>query len=195
MDYKEKKEKKQETFQEYKNYGIVAALTLLGVAVFPLISANIGIDNKFPTSTLGWIVWTTVRLAFIVLNICIFKAFVDQAKVNIKNEPRYLNALDKYRGIQNKEFVPRSPGSYFSGLYSKKIVTLVLSSITALVGISQAIINYNWMDLISYAISLTLAIVFGLNTMQNTQEYWVEEFPEYVNKLIEKEVDSGDNRE
>lgn len=180
MYSKEKKEKTREIVHQYKNYGIVGTLTLMVLFVFPLISANIGLETAFPKTTLGWIIWSTIRVCFIICNVMIFKSFVDQAEINVENNERYLKAKEIMRTVRGKTYIPMSPSEYKKKIYSKKVLTLVLTSATALFGISQAILSYNFIDLISYSISMIMAIVFGLMTMSDTECYWVEEFYDYA---------------
>ena len=55
--------------------------------------------------------------------------------------------------------------------------------------LTQAVLTYDWVALISYVITLTIGIVFGVMQMYANYNYWVEEYPIYVNQQIKEQND------
>ena len=69
---------------------------------------------------------------------------------------------------------------------SKKIIITVLTSLIS-VALTEAILHYNFADLIAYTISMIMAIVFGILNMADQEKYWVEEFYDYAITIKEEE--------
>lgn len=187
MLYNEEKSRaRREAFKNYKNYGIIIVLTLVTVTVFPLIGTSVGMEARYPNTVVGWIVWSVIKLALCVDNIFIFQAFVDQAELNVQYEERYIQAREIVRKYRIGKYNPMSPEQRKHKMLSKKVTITILTSLIS-VALTEAILKYNWADLIAYSLSMIMAIVFGILSMADQEKYWVEEFYDYAITIKEEE--------
>ena len=187
MLYNEEKSKaRREAFKNYKNYGIIIVLTLVTVTVFPLLGTTVGMEANYPNTVAGWIVWSVIKIALCVDNVFIFQAFVDQAELNVQYETRYIEAREIVRKYRIGKYNPMSPEERRKKMFSKKIVITVLTSLIS-IALTEAILRYNFADLIAYTISMLMAIVFGILSMADQEKYWVEEFYDYAINIRDEE--------
>lgn len=187
MLYNEEKSKaRREAFKNYKNYGIIIVLTLVTVTVFPLLGTSVGMEARYPNTIVGWVVWAVIKIALCVDNIFIFQAFVDQAELNVQYEQRYIEAREIVRKYRIGKYNPMSPEERRKKMFSKKIIITILTSLIS-IALTEAILRYNWADLIAYSLSMIMAIVFGILSMADQEKYWVEEFYDYAITIKEEE--------
>lgn len=187
MLYNEEKSKqRREAFRQYKNYGIIIVLTLVTVTLFPLLGTSVGMEANYPDTVPGWVVWVAIKIALCVDNIFIFQAFVDQAELNVQGEQRYIEARDIVRKYRVGKYIPMSPEQRNKKIFSKKIIITVLTSLIS-VALTEAILHYNFADLIAYTISMIMAVVFGVLSMADQEKYWIEEFYDYAINIKEEE--------
>ena len=173
MLYNEEKSKaRREAFKNYKNYGIIIVLTLVTVTVFPLLGTSVGMEARYPNTVVGWVVWAVIKIALCVDNIFIFQAFVDQAELNVQYEQRYIDAREIVRKYRIGKYNPMSPEERRKKMFSKKIIITILTSLIS-IALTEAILRYNWADLIAYSLSMIMAIV--------------EEFYDYAITIKEEE--------
>ena len=187
MLYNEEKSKaRREAFRQYKNYGIIIVLTLITVTLFPLLGTQVGMEANYPTTATGWIVWVVIKIALCVDNIFIFQAFVDQAELNVQYEQRYIEAREIVRKYRIGKYRPMSPEERRKKIFSKKVIITILTAMIS-VALTEAILRYNFADLIAYTISMIMAVVFGILSMADQEKYWVEEFYDYAINIRDEE--------
>lgn len=166
-------------------YWIVGIVSFLSLAFLPMLGTTVGLAWNVPDTTVGWIVWCTVRLAIAVINILLFDCFRKQAKLNIKDDEHYKEACSILMKSQKKAVV-RSPGKYLGSTWAKKGTTIFLSSLLATVALTQALLTYDWLSMLTYLFTIIMGVIFGIIQMKNDEIYWTEEFYQYA-KNIEKE--------
>ena len=187
MLYNEEKSRaRREAFKNYKNYGIIIVLTIVTVTLFPLLGTSVGMEARYPNTVIGWIVWSVIKIALCVDNIFIFQAFIDQAELNVQYEPRYIEAREIVRKYRIGKYNPMSPEQRKQKMLSKKVVITILTSLIS-VALTEALLKYNFADLIAYTLSMLMAIVFGILNMADQEKYWVEEFYDYAITIKEEE--------
>ena len=187
MLYNEEKSRaRREAFKNYKNYGIIIVLTIVTVTLFPLLGTSVGMEARYPNTVIGWIVWSVIKIALCVDNIFIFQAFIDQAELNVQYEPRYIEAREIVRKYRIGKYNPMSPEQRKQKMLSKKVVITVLTSLIS-VALTEALLKYNFSDLIAYTLSMLMAIVFGILNMADQEKYWVEEFYDYAITIKDEE--------
>lgn len=191
---REKSKERREAFRNYKNYGIIIVLTLITVTIFPLLGTSVGMTPNYPNTIAGWIVWAVIKIALCVDNIFIFQAFVDQAELNVQDEPRYQEARDIVRKYRIGKYSPMSPEDRRKKMFSKKIIITVLTSLIS-VALTEAILRYNFADLIAYTISMIMAVVFGVLNMADQEKYWIEEFYDYAMTIKEEAIKKEQEKE
>ena len=117
----------------------------------------------------------------------IFHSFVKQGKLNIKDNPVYLQALAILSSIKPKKTDKKapSPAKYHASVYTKKGLSLVVASFLSLLVFGEAILRLDYVALISYAITLIIGIVFGILQMKDEEYYWMSMFLTYAKQHIQ----------
>ena len=66
-------------------YIIIAIISFISVAFLPMVGSTIGLEWNLPDTTVGWIVWAVTRLVISIINVLLFYSFMEQAKLNVKD--------------------------------------------------------------------------------------------------------------
>lgn len=173
-------------------YIIIFVVSMILMLVLPMFSSNgtnISFAFIFPTTTIGWIVYIGTSLVNSLANLFIFFSFMSQGKVNIRDEPKFKEAnqilLDLSLRHADLQAVPRSPKRWKTYQYSHKGTSLFLGSLFSAFALTNAILAFDVVALVSYAISVVFILIFGYFQMKTSEEYWTEEYYRYA-KLEEK---------
>ena len=119
----------------------------------------------------------------------IFVLFDLQGKNNVKDDPKYLTAYNKLYETKDKEYIPLSPSKYKVKTYGLKALTLSINSVLLAFVVMEMVFTYNYMLLISYLISMIMAVIGGVMQMKKAEIYWTEEFPLWVDwKILNAEL-------
>ena len=170
-------------------YIIVFIISLLVVMFIPFIGSTVGIGLNLPTDTAGWIVWGTTKGIVSVLNVVLFDCFIKQARINVRNDDKYKKANEILGRITDKkEYKPKSPAHWMSQQYLTKGTTIFVSTALSTVALSQAILTFDWLSMLTYLFAVIMGVVFGVLQMKKTELYWTQEYYEYA-IMKEKEND------
>lgn len=185
-------ERRREVFNRVNDsayYVIIVLVSLLAIVIPPLfmgcLSSDIGL--AFPTTREGWILWGVMNGSTAIANISILILFKLQAKKNSRNNPNFIRANEILARLSGKDKMlkPRSPSKMNSTDYSKKVITIVISTITASITLTSLILSFDWMTLLSCLISIIITLCISWTTMIANEEYWCEEYLLYA--LMEEE--------
>ena len=171
----------------YIYYILIAVISLLSVVVFPIVGAGSSFDVKsaLPNTFEGWLIWSIIRVMIIVLNMLIFTNFLQQAKLNVKDNENFKKAQNLLQKFNSKSYNPKSPKEYLGHMYLTKGVFLAVSTFASLFAIGNAILNYDYMLLIATAFTVILSIVFGIMSMKKVEVYYCYEYLDFAEKLVE----------
>lgn len=183
----EKSKNLREQLKLYTYYILIAILSLLSVIVFPILNSTADISDTFPKDPTGWVMYCLIRVLVVVMNMLIFSNFLQQSKLNVKDEENYKRANEILGRCKPKDYHPRSPKQYLTKEYTVKGAFLVVGTVASLFVIGNAIINYDYMLLIATVFSVITSIVFGIMTMRKAEIYYVSEYLDYA-LLIEKKL-------
>lgn len=163
--------------------GIVSIIILL---FLPMVGSTIGLEWNVPDTTVGWIVYVATKLIMAILNIIIYYCFMEQAKINVKENEAYKEAIKNIRTNKKikKKHKPLSPRTWTARQYATKGTGIFFSSALATISIAQAILEYDLSTFLAYLFTLVMGIVYGIIQMKKAEEYWTVEFPAYVDTLI-----------
>ena len=186
-DIAEKSKNLREQLKLYTYYILIAILSLLSVIVFPILNSTADISDTFPKDPTGWVMYCLIRVLVVVMNMLIFSNFLQQSKLNVKDEENYKRANQILGRCKPKDYHPRSPKQYLTKEYTVKGAFLVVGTVASLFVIGNAIINYDYMLLIATVFSVITSIVFGIMTMRKAEIYYVSEYLDYA-LLIEKKL-------
>ena len=202
----EKKEDKQieqeddsirQTLKQGMYYIIIAVISLISVVFLPMVGTTLGLGWKLPDTTAGWVVWGVSRAIVATINVLLFHSFMEQAKLNIKDNERYKEARDILVKVKKKEHKPKSPAQWNAAQYGKKGTTIFLSSAMSVVAIGQAVLSYEWATALAYLFTLGMGIIFGIMQMKKAETYWTTEYYEYalMKKRMEEEQQIAEQSE
>ena len=167
-------------------YIMVAVVSVLALFVLPLLGSASGLSLNLPNTTAGWIVFGTTRIAVAALNLLIFHCFVQQGRINILHDDRYLAAREKGLSLsldvikEADEKPARSPRQYYREIYGKKSIMVFASSILSVVALSQAVLTFDWVSMITYFLTILCGIIFGILQMKDTENFWTVEYDRYL---------------
>lgn len=169
---------------QLQNYIIIGVVSLVALFFLPMIGSTVGLEWSLPNTLVGWIVYVVSKLLVAGLNIVIFHCFILQAKVNVQDNKQYIKACEIMRNVKDeKELSPRSPSQYLKGLYGRKGTSIFISSIIAAVGLTQAVLTFDWVSMLTYFFTILMGIIFGILQMNQTELYWTEEYLSYATEV------------
>lgn len=185
-------EERQAQYDKFKSvmyYLIIAVVSILSTAFLPMVGSEVGLSFNFPNTIAGWIVWSVSKIAVALLNMVLFTCFMKQAKVNVRNDSRYLEAQKILNEVdKQKSLKPKSPKQREHGQYMSKGITIFLSSILSAIGFSQAILSFDLMTFLSYSFTVVVGCVFGFMQMNKAEEYYTSEYLSYAH-MRKKELE------
>ena len=168
-------------------YIIIAVISFISVVFLPMLGSTLGLGWKLPDTTAGWVVWGASRAIVATINVLLFHSFMEQAKLNIKDDEHYKEARDILVKVKKKEHKPKSPAQWNAAQYGKKGVSLFLASAMSVVAIGQAVLSYEWATALAYLFTLGMGIIFGIMQMKKAETYWTTEYYEYA--LMKKQME------
>lgn len=174
-------------WKQWQYYIIIGIISLVALFFLPMIGSEAGLAWKLPTTTVGWIVYVVSKLIVATLNILIFHCFILQAKINIQDDPNYLqaNAILDQVSTRGTERI-RSPEEYYREVYGKKGVTIFMTSILSAVGLAQAVLTFDWISMLTYFFTVLMGLIFGILQMNQTEIFWTCEYLKYAKKVKEE---------
>lgn len=190
----EKKPFELKEWRQWQYYMIIAVLSVIALFFLPMIGTQAGLALVVPTTVIGWVVYIVSKLLVATLNIMIFHCFIQQGRVNIAKDPAYLEAkaiLEEC--LLEKEHAPRSPMQWARATYGKKGVTIFITTIISVIGLTQAVLTFDLVSMLTYLFTVIMGIIFGILQMNETEKYWTEEFLDYA-KMVQKNKAEEANR-
>lgn len=169
-------------------YIIIAIISFITVAFLPMVGSTVGLQWNLPDTTVGWIVWAVTRLVISIINVLLFYSFMEQAKLNVKDNERYIQANEILLKSKKKEHEPKSPSKWQAEQYGKKATKIFLGSAMSVVAFGQAILSYDWVSMLSYIFTLAMGLIFGVMQMKKAETYWTTEYYAYALKKQESEL-------
>ena len=161
-------------------YCLIFLLSLVVMTVAPMFSpavnTDLGIAAVFPHSPIGWAIYVCTKLFVGIVNLLLFHCFVKQARINIKDNARYIAACKIYEMYHPREYNPRGPKQYFGQLYRKKGIMIFATSILSAVVLTNAILAFDLTAFVTYCITILMGLIFGILKMKEVENYWTGEF-------------------
>lgn len=171
-------------------YCLIFLLSILVMTVAPMFTPNantdLGISAIFPHSVIGWAIYVCTKVFVGVVNLLLFHCFVKQAKINIKDNEKYLAACKIYEMYHPKEYNPRGPKQYFGQLYRKKGIMIFLTSMLSAVVLTNAILSFDMTAFVTYCMTIVMGLIFGILKMKEVEAYWTGEFYDAAMQLQNK---------
>lgn len=171
----------------YQNYLIIGLLSMLSVFVLPMLGTALGIGLTVPNTFAGWIVYLATKACIVTINILIFDQFVKQAKVNVRDNEYFQEAeriLMQYKATE-EAILPAQ--IYIRKMYKKKGTTTAIFTILGVFGLTNAILTFDWVSMLSYSFTIVMGLIFGWISMNQAEEIWIEKHYKYAKK-VEREA-------
>ena len=168
---------------ELKNkiyYYIIALGSILFLVFVPMLGSEAGLRIELPNSLAGWSIFVITKIAVAALNVMIFHCFLQQAQVNVQDNPNYIEAKKILMKITDEKYVPRSPEYFLSHQYKTKGITIAITSIVACISLTNAIMTFDPVAFMTYLFTVAVAVIMGILTMKNNEVYWTTEFYQYA---------------
>ena len=161
-------------------YIIIGVVSFIALVFLPMIGSTVGLGWNIPDTVVGWIVWVGSKLIVSTLNVLIFHCFMCQAKINVKDNENYIRARAILTDVNLKEITPRSPRKWKAEQYGKKGVTIFITSSLAVVALTQAVLTFDYISMLTYLFTIIMGLIFGVLQMKTAEEYWTREYLEYA---------------
>lgn len=180
-------------------YVLIALASFVALTFLPLLGTGSDVSARWdlPTSRRAWVVFITLRSIISFLNVFIYASFINQGKLNVRDNENYKKANDLLKVIKKvRGYKPRSPWKFTAKEYGWKGVTVFGSTAAAMVALDQALLNFSYKALIVYASTVAIAIFFGIFEMKKVEIYWTEEYLDYAERevaLLKEERDGREN--
>lgn len=171
----------------YQNYIIIGILSFVAVFFLPLLGSEVGLDIKLPNTTAGWIVYSLTKACIVVINMLLLDQFIKQAKVNIRDNEKFKEA-ESYFNVSTKEEEILPPKKFLGHIYRNKMITTLITSILGVFGLSQAILTFDWVSMLTYLFTIIIGVIFGWITMNTVEEYWTNDYYKLYLREKNKEV-------
>ena len=171
----------------YTYYIIIGIVSLIALVFLPMVGSTVGLGFNVPNTIVGWIVWVATKLIVATLNVLIFYCFMEQAKVNVKDNPKFLQAsslLEKTKDKRSRD--PRSPSAWTKVQYGKKGTTIFVTTMLATIALTQAILTFDYVTMLTYLFTIVMGLIFGVIQMKSAEVYWTDEYYRYA-LMVEKE--------
>lgn len=182
---------------DYLYYFIIAIVSIAAIVFLPLVGSSFdGAGFKFPSSASGWIVFVASKLAVATINVLLFHSFIQQAKINVKDDPNYIAARKILADVAEKQYIPRSERDFNRIEYSTKFTSVGLISLLSVFSFGQAILEFDAIAFLSYIFTVLFGIIFGVLEMKKYEDYYTREFFEYAKYFEErKKINARDLEE
>lgn len=168
-------------------YLVIGFVSIISTVFLPMVGSEGDVVSKLPSTPLGWVVWSIAKLSTAIINVVLFHSFIKQANINIRDDKKYKAAKKAYLASEDKKkgLNPRSPRKFFGKEYSVKATSVLLFTAIALIGLENMILRFDLASFLSYIFTVFMGLLFGFIEMKKVEDYWCEEFPEYVENVLQ----------
>ena len=179
--------------RQWLYYFLIGIISLIALVFLPMVGSEAGMERNLPTTTIGWIIWVTVKLIVATINVLLFHCFMQQAKLNVKDNPRYKEARDLLIKAAPKLYKPRSPKEFNRKEYFTKAVTIFITTALSTIALTQALLSFDYMSLLTYFFTILFGVILGILQMKKAEEYWTVEFYDFAIKFYKEHKEAIDN--
>lgn len=192
MYNKEKSKRTREFISNSKNGIAVIILSVIAMFLVPLLGSYLTGQSQFPQTIPEWILYFACALAISICSLFIYLALFNQGKMNVKEEPEYLEAkelhLKNFKRQNGKDVIPVNPFVWEKNQKRRKGFMQTMGIFFGLLGLGLAVITWNTSQFVSATLSVVMSIGFGLVKMADVERMWTEGWLEYE-LYIQKKLD------
>lgn len=173
--------------RQYLYYCLIAAISMITLTFIPMIGSEADIGFNLPNTAAGWAIYITTNLLVSILNVMIFYCFMQQAKINVKDDSKFVEANKILDKLRSKQYIPRSPKKWQTQQYTMKGILIFFCTAFSTLALSNAILRYDYMSLLIYVLVIVTNVIFGILQMKKAERYWTEEYFDYA-KYFDREL-------
>jgi uncharacterized membrane protein len=170
----------EKKWTQYMYYIIIGVISFVALVFLPMFGSEVGMAFTFPTTPAGWVVYIITQAIMSVVNVLIFHSFICQAKINIKDDTNYLRAVEILRAYTSKTYTPRSYAQFRNQEYRWKGISIAIGTLLGGFALTQAILSYDYVRMLSYLFTVIFGIIFGILEMKKWEEYYTTEYLDYA---------------
>lgn len=167
-------------WRRYLYYFLIGLISLIACVFLPMLGSEVGLGFNVPNTTAGWVVYIVTKLLVATINMMIFYCFMEQAKLNVKEHPHFIEANQILHKIKDKVKIPLSPQAWNKKQYSVKGITVAITSLLAAFALTNAILSFDLAEMLTYVFTIIMGLVFGVLNMKSAEVYWIDEYYEYA---------------
>ena len=186
--------KNKESYDKYVNYFVIGIVSLVALFFLPFLGSEVGLQIVLPNTAAGWIVFALTKIVVAVINVLIFHCFIEQGKVNVKDNPRYkesLQIIDKAK-TQQKVFI--SPEEFYRKEYGKKGFTITVTSMLSAFGLAQAVLMWDALTFLTYLFTILMGLIFGILEMAKVEGYLTTDLWYYAKNLEQQQLKQAEEK-
>lgn len=162
---------------------VIFIASVLVLVVVPMIGTQADGGLAIPTDPQEAFLYWTVKGLNAALNLTIFAAFRKHAKTKAKDSEGFKEAERILGKARQKKERYVSPMEFSAKQWGTKGITLLLSTALTSVALTNLVIYYDWVTAIACAVSIAIAIIFGLMTLASEEYYWEVEYLKYAKSI------------
>lgn len=175
-------------------YCIIGIISLIALFFLPALGSSVGIGLALPATVAGWIVYIVTKVIIAVINILIFHCFRLQGKLNVAKHEDYIKAKKLLRdGGKTKNVIPLSPSQWNKSQWLSKGTTLFITSILSVFALTQAVLSFDWIAMLTYLFTIIMGLIFGILQMKKEEEYWTVGYLEYAEYITNNNLEETQN--
>lgn len=177
--------------KQWTNYIIIGVISFLALVFLPMIGSTATVGIILPTTFAGWTVWIVTKIIVATINILIFHCFIMEGKDRGKLTEEYKKAQELMK-IVNPRIKRKliSPEEWTSREYKRKGIWVFLTSALSVFALSQAILSYDWISMLTYLFVIIFGIILGVLEQKRVLEKWSFGYLEYAEWLIEEKAEA-----
>lgn len=181
--------------KQWTYYIIIGVVSFISLVFLPMIGTTLNIGWNLPNTPAGWVVWVGSKLIVAVINVLIFYSFLQQGKLNVKNDENYKKAREILVQQKVKNVLPKSPAKWNAKQYSTKGVTIFITTGLTTIALGQALLTFDWVSMLSYLFTIIMGVIFGILSMKSAEEYWTDEYYRYALMIQRDEQENNRNND
>lgn len=194
--------KNKEFYDKYINYFVIGIISFVTLFFLPFLGSEVGLQIVLPNTTAGWIVFVFTKVIVAVINVLIFHCFIEQGKINVKDNPRYIESLQIIDKAKTQQKVFISPEEFYRKEYGKKGFTITVTSMLSAFALAQAVLTWDALTFLTYLFTILMGLIFGILEMAKVEGYlttdmWyyaknLEQLQELKQRELQKEKETTD---
>lgn len=180
----------REHLSQYLNYWIVGIVSLIALCFLPMLGSAAGLALVLPTTVAGWIVYIGTKLVVAAINVVIFHCFFQQSKINVRDNPRVIEALKILDKYETKERNYISPTAYTRKAYISKGTLTFFTSIIGAFSLTHALLVFETVVFLTYLFTIIGGVIGGILNMKSAENYWINDqyfYAKHIEEIQQKE--------